>query len=189
LNHGVNSTVFAYPASTGSRNATVVNAVSQYYNLARTGDAPLAFLHCNGYKIENNCTPFSKNGEVKYENRYDIVNWSDRPKAQGANQIATPMNNAQMFSQFVQEVNLQSEYNKNGCIEAIPIVVYHNFLIDKNHIYQPNESFTDVDLFTNEMKYLHDNGFNVLKISDLGYNPSTNYIHIKGPVNPLMKNC
>ena len=189
LNHGVNSTVFAYPASTGSRNATVVNAVSQYYNLARTGDAPLAFLHCNGYKIENNCTPFSKNGEVKYENRYDIVNWSDRPKAQGANQIATPMNNAQMFSQFVQEANLQSEYNKNGCIEAIPIVVYHNFLIDKNHIYQPNESFTDVVLFTNEMKYLHDNGFNVLKISDLGYNPSTNYIHIKGPVNPLMKNC
>ena len=80
LNHGVNSTVFAYPASTGSRNATVVNAVSQYYNLARTGDAPLAFLHCNGYKIESNCTPFNKNGEVKYENRYDIVNWSDRPK-------------------------------------------------------------------------------------------------------------
>ena len=189
LNHGVNSTVFAYPASTGSRNATVVNAVSQYYNLARTGDAPLAFLHCNGYKIESSCTPFSKNGEVKYENRYDIVNWSDRPKAQGANQIATPMNNAQMFTQFVQEVNLQSEYNKNGCIEAIPIVVYHNFLVDKNHVYQPNESFTDVGMFTNEMNYLHDNGFKVLKISDLGYNPSTNYIYIKGPVNPLMKNC
>ncbi len=117
------------------------------------------------------------------------MNWSDRPKAQGANQIATPMNNAQMFTQFVQEVNLQSEYNKNGCIEAIPIVVYHNFLVDKNHVYQPNESFTDVGLFTNEMKYLHDNGFKVLKISDLGYNPSTNYIYIKGPVNPLMKNC
>ena len=99
------------------------------------------------------------------------------------------MNNAQMFTQFVQEVNLQSEYNKNGCIEAIPIVVYHNFLVDKNHIYQPNESFTDVGLFANEMKYLHDNGFNVLKVSDLGYNPITNYIHIKGPVNPLMKNC
>ena len=50
LNHGFNSTVFAYPASTGHANATVVNAVSKYYNLDRTGDAPLAFLHCNGYK-------------------------------------------------------------------------------------------------------------------------------------------
>ena len=44
FNHGVNSTVFAYPASTGQENATVVNVVSQYYNLARTGDAPLAFF-------------------------------------------------------------------------------------------------------------------------------------------------
>ena len=33
-------------------NATVVNVVSKYYNLARAGDAPLAFLHCNGYKKE-----------------------------------------------------------------------------------------------------------------------------------------
>ncbi len=90
------------------------------------------------------------------------------------------MNNAQMFTQFVKEVNLQSEYNKYGCIEAIPIVVYHNFLVDKNHIYQPNESFTDVSLFSDEMKYLHDNEFKVLKASDLGYSPSTNYIYIKG---------
>ncbi len=44
-------------------------------------------------------------------------------------------------------------------------------------------------LFTNEMKYLHDNGFKVLKTSDSGYNPITNYIYIKGPTNPLMKNC
>jgi peptidoglycan/xylan/chitin deacetylase (PgdA/CDA1 family) len=188
LNHGVNSTVFAYPASTGSRNATVVTAVSQYYNLARTGDAPLAFLHCNGYKIESNCTPFNKNGGVKFENRYDIVNWSDRPKSPGPGQLATPMNNAQMFDQFVKEVNLQSGYNKNGCIEAIPIVVYHNFLVDKNYIEQPDQSFTDVSLFSNEMKYLHDNGFIVLKTSDLGFDPITNYLYIKGPISVYTNN-
>ena len=45
LNHGINSTVFAYPASTGSYNDTIVNVVSKYYDLARAGDAPLAFLH------------------------------------------------------------------------------------------------------------------------------------------------
>jgi intein-encoded DNA endonuclease-like protein len=39
------------------------------------------------------------------------------------------------------------------------------------------------------MKYLHDNGFIVLKTSDLGYNQSTNYIYIKGYTNPQMKNC
>jgi len=200
LSHGINSTVFAYPSSTGSRNATVVNVVSKYYNLARTGDAPLAFLHCNGYKKEDNCTPFNQNEQVKYENRYDIVNWSDRPKDQGTNQIAIPMNNMQMLTQFVQEVNLQSGYNKNGCINAIPIVVYHNFIKDPNHIYQPNESITDAGLFSAEMKYLHDNGFMVLKMSNLDFNPFTNYLFLKGPiieytkeqilpVNTFLKNC
>jgi len=188
FDHGINTTIFAYPASTGSENATIINIVSKYYDLARSGDAPLAFLHCNGYKKTNDCIPF-KNGKVKYENRYDIKNWSDRPKAQGTNQDAMPMNNTQMFSQFIKEVNLQSSYNKNGCINAIPIVVYHNFLIDKNYMEQPDKSITDIGLFSKEMKYLHDNGFLVLKISDLGYNQSTNYIYIKGPTTSQMKNC
>src|SRR6478609_8582729 len=188
IDHGINTTIFAYPASTGSENATIINIVSKYYDLARSGDAPLAFLHCNGYKKTNDCIPF-KNGKVKYENRYDIKNWSDRPKAQGTNQDAMPMNNTQMFSQFIKEANLQSSYNKNGCINAIPIVVYHNFLIDKNYMEQPDKSITDIGLFSKEMKYLHDNGFLVLKISDLGYNQSTNYIYIKGPTTSQMKNC
>ena len=189
LNHGINSTIFAYPASTGHDNATVVNVVSKYYNLARSGDAPMAFLHCNGYKKENDCTPFNKLGHLKYENRYVIKNWSDRPKSQADNQVAVPMNNTQMYNQFVKEVNLQSVYNKNGCIQAVPIVVYHNFLVDKNYVEQPNLSVTDIGLFSDEMKYLHDNGFVVLKMSDLGYNQTTNYLYIKGPLNPQMRNC
>ena len=84
LNHGVNSTVFAYPASHRFKKCYSSQYCIPVYNLARTGDAPLAFLHCNGYKIESNCTPFNKNGEVKYENRYDIVNWSDCPKDSGS---------------------------------------------------------------------------------------------------------
>ncbi len=46
-------------------------------------------------------------------------------------------------------------------------------MVDKNHKYLPNESFTDASLFANEMKYLHDNGFIVLKTSDLGFDPIT----------------
>jgi hypothetical protein len=200
LSHDINSNIFAYPSSTGSRNATVVDVVSKYYDLARTGDAPMTFLHCNGYKKEDNCTPFNQDGQLKYENRYDLVNWSDRPKAQGTNQEPMPMNNAQMFLQFISEVNLQSGYNKDGCINAIPIVVYHNFIKDPNHIYQSNESITDAGLFSAEMKYLHDNGFIVLKMSNLGFNPITNYLYLKGPiieytkesispVNAFLKNC
>lgn len=202
LNHGFNSTIFAYPSSTGGYNSTVVNVVSKYYDLARVGDAPLAFLHCNGYRTnENNCLPFNKNGSLTYENKYDIRNWSDRPKTEHtvSNQFPLFFNNNQMFNQFVKEVNLQLDYNRNGCINAIPIVVYHDFLIDSNHLYRSNESFTDVGLFSEEMKYLNDNGFVVLKMSNLGFDPITHYLYIKGPVaayknNPtsmdvFMKNC
>jgi hypothetical protein len=68
-------------------------------------------------------------------------------------------------------------------------VVYHNFLVDKNYIEQPNMSVTDTGLFSDEMKYLHDNGFIVLKMSDFGYNQTTNYINIKWPASSQMKNC
>ena len=34
FDHGINSTVFAYPASTGSENATIINIVSKYYDLS-----------------------------------------------------------------------------------------------------------------------------------------------------------
>jgi Polysaccharide deacetylase len=202
LNHGFNSTIFAYPESTGGYNSTVVNTVAKYYDIARVGDAPLAFLQCNGYKTrENNCLPFKKNGSLTYENRYDIRNWSDRPKTEHtiSNQFPLFFNNNQMLNQFIKEVNLQSDYNRNGCIQAVPIVVYHDFLIDPNHIYRSNESFTDVGLFSEEMKYLNDNGFVVLKMSNIGFDPITHYLYIKGPVavsnnnptitNVFLKNC
>jgi peptidoglycan/xylan/chitin deacetylase (PgdA/CDA1 family) len=138
LDHaGINPTIFAYPASTGHSNATVVDVVSKYYDLARTGDAPLAFLHCNGYKkTMNNCMPSNKEGKLTYENRYDIRNWSDRPHPEQQQQDANiSYDNSKMFLQFVNEVNLEEKYNKNGCINAIPIVVYHNFIVDSHHRY------------------------------------------------------
>ena len=100
-----------------------------------------------------------------------------------------------MLRQFVHEVNIESNYNKNGCIKAIPIVVYHDFVVDSHHRYLPDKSITDASLFSAEMKYLHDNGFIVLKMSDIGYNQSNNYLYIKEPITndnnntALIRNC
>ena len=38
---------------------------------------------------------------------------------------------------------------------------------------------TSEELFAKEMKYLHDNGFRVITVSDLGYNEDDNYFFIK----------
>ena len=153
--------------------------------MARTGDIPLAFLHCNGYKKGAiNCMPFNKKGKLTFENRYAIRNWSDRPKPLQTNTNSS-YDNSQMFLQFVKEVNLEQ------CINAIPIVVYHEFVVNNNLKYFPDKSDTDVGLFSAEMKYLDDNGFKVIKMSDIEYK-AEHYLYIKEPItndNTLAKNC
>ena len=51
LNHGMNATVFATPHGKGSDNATVVKAISKYYDFAINGFSNLMFLHCDGWKM------------------------------------------------------------------------------------------------------------------------------------------
>jgi hypothetical protein len=84
-----------------------------------------------------------------------------------------------MFQVFLQIVNSQIPYN-NGKINAIPIIVYHN-LTNSLQDYTPTShaSSTTVDLFAQEMKYLHDNGFKVLLLNQLGYNQNNNVFYIK----------
>ena len=82
-------------------------------------------------------------------------------------------NDTQIFQKFVELVNSQINFNKNGIINAIPIIGYHD--IDNNKTI----TSTDVDLFNAEMKYLHDNGFKVFTMSDLGYDENSNYLYIK----------
>jgi hypothetical protein len=48
-------------------------------------------------------------------------------------------------------------------IDAIPIIAYHD--ID----YAKAIDSTDINLFNQEMKYLYDNGFKVIPMSDIGY--------------------
>ena len=44
---------------------------------------------------------------------------------------------------------------------------------------EPGSSSTDVGLFASEMKYLHDDGFKVIPMSDLRYDQITKYMYIR----------
>jgi hypothetical protein len=80
------------------------------------------------------------------------------------------------FQKFVQRMNSQIPYNINGRI--IPIITFHN-LTNSMQDYNSMASTITVDLFTQQMKYLHDNGFRVLLLNQLGYDPNNNVFHIK----------
>jgi len=75
-------------------------------------------------------------------------------------------------------MNSQIPYNTNGKIHTIPIVTYHN-LSNSMQDYNMMASTITVDLFAQEMKYLHDNGFKVLLLNQLGYDPNNNVFDIK----------
>ena len=74
----------------------------------------------------------------------------------------------------MQAVNNQTAYNWNGTIDAIPIVAYHSIGEETTSSYN-----TDLALFAEEMKYLHDNGFKIIRVPDLGYDDKTKDLYIK----------
>jgi hypothetical protein len=172
LNHGINATVFATPHGKGSDNATIVKAISKYYDFAINGFSNLMFLHCDGYKLfspnETDCRTFYDNGSLTYANRYVVREWSHNHQ-----DVAYAGNNTKIFQIFVQAVNNQTSYNGNGTIDAIPIVAYHIIGNTTSH------DNTDLALFAQEMKYLHDHNFKVIRVSDLGYNDKTKDLYIK----------
>ncbi len=174
-NHGYPVPMFGYPDNLGSDNKTVVNVVSKYYDVARTGSDPLMFLDCRGYPKhpQADCSTYSANGELNYVNPYDI-------RSQSFDHIHSnaELSQQQLYQQFVQRVNSQIPFNKNGVINAIPIITYHN-LTYSNSAYNLLPSTIMVPLFAQMMKYLHDNGFKVLTMDQLGYNAATNVFYIK----------
>ena len=168
---GVYPTVFSPPHGRGSKNATVIDTISKYYDFSIGGFiiGPM-FLHCDGWKQQQpDCRTYSDNGTLNYANRYDI-----KERTHNALDTRYSHNDTQIFSRFVELVNSQINFNKNGAIHAIPIIGYHD--IDDNRTI----TSTDVNLFDAEMKYLYDNGFRVLTMSDLGYDEKSNYLYIKG---------
>jgi hypothetical protein len=89
-----------------------------------------------------------------------------------------------MFQQFVQRMNSQIPYNTNGKINAIPIITYHN-LTNNMKDYDSTASTITVSLFAQEMKYLHDNGFKVLLLNQLAFDPVRNVFYLKN-ISPTL---
>jgi hypothetical protein len=110
--------------------------------------------------------------------RYSLPVWTDYEA-----QAMYENNSTKILDVSIEVVNSQAQFNSNGTINAIPIIVYHN--IDyKNNTFDISPdwldySTIDVNLFDSEMKYLHNNGFQVLTMSDLGYNKTSNKLYIK----------
>jgi peptidoglycan/xylan/chitin deacetylase (PgdA/CDA1 family) len=190
LNHGFTTPIFAYPYSEGSNNMTVVKVVVKNYDLARTDSGyPLTFLHCNGFKNhpQTDCKTYSDNGKrLTFDNRYSIKSWTHRhidgtySSEEGVCiGICHSYNNAQMLQRFITDVNSQLQYNKNGVINAIPVVIYHNLVTYADVSLSKDAADTTVDLFDPEMKYLHDNGFKVVSLNQLGYDTMNNVLYLK----------
>ena len=168
---GYNITSFAYPYDEGADNVTVVNTVARNYDLARSGSEPLMFLHCNAFKNhpQTDCRTYLPDGKLTYANKYAVRSLSfDRYE------IKDLFNNSTIFSDFVKIVNSQSKYNNGGTISAVPLVMFHNVRPVNNVPYT-----TNVAIFDQLMKYLHDNGYKVLSMNNLGYDARNNAFYIK----------
>ena len=74
-----------------------------------------------------------------------------------------------MFSDFTKIINSQNSYNQGGKINAVPLITFHNVALTTNHPY-----YTNAGLFDKFMKYLHDNGFKVLNLKQIGYDTKSN---------------
>lgn len=170
--HGIrNVTIMATPYNEGWKNATVTKTISKYYNMARSGNADIMFLHCDKWvSSQKDCRTFFSNGTMTFANRYSIRAWSHNYY-----DGLYKHNGTQILDKFIQVVNKQTNYNLPvGTINAIPVIEYHNV----DNVNSPYTTRTD--LFNSEMKYLHDKGFRVITMSDLGFNQTNNFLYIKG---------
>ena len=169
--HGIDVTSFAYPFNKGSNDKKIVEVVSRYYDFGRTASDPLAFLHCDGNLRQTDCSTYAKDGKLNYANKYSIWGWSH-----DFSRKTNSYGDDALFDKFVEVVNSQSDYNHDGSIDAIPIIIYHRtgdtdpLAVDYN---------TGLNLFEKEMKYLYDHNFQVITMRDLDYEEKSNYIYIK----------
>ena len=170
--HGYNATIFAYPYNEGSNNPVVVNTVAKYYDMARSGTDSLMFLDCKGFTKhpQTDCRTYTANDKLTYANRYAI-----RSLSFDILEIKDSFDNATMFSNFTKIVNSQNSFNQGGKISAVPLITFHNVALTTNKPY-----YTNAAMFDKFMKYLHDNGFKVLTLKQIGYDTKTNTFYLNG---------
>lgn len=170
--HGINSTIFESPHGSDWNNATVIDMIAKYYEFARQGYQETMFLHCDGYKQhsdQEDCRTRTDDGTLTFANRYSIRGWSHNSVDKKFS-----YDDEKILDEFIERVNRPyEEHNKNGTLDAIPIIGYHR--IDDNRL----KTSTDIDVFAEEMTYLHENGFTVLPLSSLKYNSEENYFYLE----------
>lgn len=179
--HGFNVTAFAYPRNLGSENATVVNVVSQYYTVAKTlGQGGIySFTQCNAYKQgtnQNDCAVFDSSGKLQYENPTAMRFFSIDGTQQG-----NGFNDNDTFYKFKNFVDNQTQYNFNGSINAIPVVTLHEIINPSEQSYWLH---TNQLLLANMMHYIHDHNYTVITLRDVGVNPLTHTLYVKGIQQP-----
>ena len=89
--------------------------------------------------------------------------------------LANHFDDSQMLQRFIEVVDGQDKYNDESTISAIPIIIWHNI----EDTTADTHTTTSTKLFEAEIKYLHDNGFNVITMSDLMYDENTQFLAIK----------
>jgi peptidoglycan/xylan/chitin deacetylase (PgdA/CDA1 family) len=165
------------------------------------GKSALTFLHCdggggidNGNDVQQqqiDCRTSFSDGTLTPSNRYSLNSWAHKHVVRECSPntgddldtcevIRHEYNNAQMFEKFVTAVNSQYSYNnKDGIVRAIPIIIYHLIVTYPDLSYSNRHVDTTLNLYDAEMKYLYDNGFKVITMSDLGYDENSKSIYIK----------
>jgi len=186
---GFSPTVFQAPYNKGGDDPEIVDGIAKYFDFAFTGHSELMFLNCDGwenygyskknYEGTTDCNPYSSDGTLTPTNKYAIKEWShDREhdkiyesKYLGEDPHGKKVSKA-VLEKFIEVVNSQTKFNKNGKINAIPIIGYHKIDTGKDY-------YTSPELFEQEMEYLHDNGFKVITLGDLGYDENQQHFYIK----------
>ncbi|MDR4490309.1 MAG: polysaccharide deacetylase family protein [Candidatus Nitrosocosmicus sp.] len=179
IDQGINATTFAYPFSSGTYNEFVINTISKYYDLGRSGGSTLMFLHCDEWpnkSDQKNCRTFNENGELNQVSRYSLLRW--------AHQNDRGNNDQELYDNFIEFVNSQIQYNtpkdnsdQNSSplsVLAIPIIVYHN-VADESE----GKLTISSNLLEKEIKYLYDNHFKIKTMSDLKYNSTKDFLYIR----------
>jgi peptidoglycan/xylan/chitin deacetylase (PgdA/CDA1 family) len=170
--HGYTSTIFAYPYNSGSTVPAVIETVARYYDIGRSGTAPLMFLDCNGFRNhpQTDCRTYTPIGGLNYATRYTA-----RSLSFDLVEIKDSFDNTKIFSDFIKLVNSQSTYNTGGKINVVPLLIFHNVDWFTNRPYN-----TNVGLFDQLMKYLYENHFKVLTYKELRYNTQANTFYLYG---------
>ncbi len=177
---GIDAKGFAVTHGNAVDNISVISIISKHYDFAINGFSKLMFLDCrhnsnltaeenNVFGYADDCRTFTEDGNLTKVNKYSIREAShnslDRQFGHDKDMI---------FNEFVKIINSQLQHNNmednKTSINAIPIIAYHS--IDNNK----TSASTDMELFEKEMKYLYDNGFNVITMADLGYDERSIFI-------------